>query len=108
MSVATLPPLPRLRLNSSGKPTIPEWVPPPETKLDLEWQPLRVLDLSLLDGDLEQQKTCEETCKKALMNEGFLLISNYGVEPKDVEDDFVYFSSWLMVRCNASSILQIG
>ena len=83
-STTPLGPMPRLVLNKTGKPPIASWVAPPETKLDVKWQPLRVLDLSLLDGTPEQQLECQKTCEGAMMHEGFLLIENFGVEPEDV------------------------
>jgi hypothetical protein len=86
MTIQPLPPLPRLKLDKSGKPTIPSWVAPPETKLDLEWQSLRVLDLSLLDGTPEQQQECQDICQWALTNEGFLLLVGHGVAEEDVSD----------------------
>jgi hypothetical protein len=81
MTIQPLPPLPRLKLDKSGKPTIPSWVAPPETKLAL-----RVLDLSLLDGTPEQQKECQDICQSALTNEGFLLLVGHGVAEEDVSD----------------------
>jgi hypothetical protein len=84
MTIQPLPPLPQLKLDKSGKPTIPPWVAPPETKLDLEWQPLRVLDLSLFDGTPEQQKECQDICQSALTKEGFLLLVGHGVADEDV------------------------
>jgi hypothetical protein len=74
--------MPQLKLNTEGKPAIPSWVAPPETKLDdIAWQPLRTLDLALLDGTPEQQKECQETFAAAVKNEGFVLIKNFGVAP---------------------------
>ncbi|RSH95511.1 hypothetical protein EHS25_000603 [Saitozyma podzolica] len=82
MTIQPLPPMPQLKLNTEGKPAIPSWVAPPETKLDdIQWQPLRTLDLALLDGTPEQQKECQETFAAAVKNEGFVLIKNFGVAP---------------------------
>lgn len=80
-----LPPMPRLELDSKGKPNVPAWVAPPETKLDnIEWQRLRTLDLSLLDGSEEDQARCVEEFSQAVQNEGFMLIKNFGVPPEQV------------------------
>ena len=84
MTIHQVPLLPKLKLNSAGKPAIPKWVAPPETEEDLEWQTLRSLDLSLMDGTPEQQKRCEEMCKDALTNEGFLLLEGHGVDEETV------------------------
>jgi hypothetical protein len=82
MTIQPLPPMPQLKLNTEGKPAIPSWVAPPETKLDdIQWQPLRTLDLALLDGTPEHQKECQETFAAAVKNEGFVLIKNFGVAP---------------------------
>lgn len=82
MTIQPLPPMPQLKLDTEGKPAIPSWVAPPETKLDdIQWQPLRTLDLALLDGTPEQQKECQETFAAAVKNEGFVLIKNFGVAP---------------------------
>lgn len=71
------------------QPPLPPWTPPPETRLTgLEWQSLRTLDLSLLDGSPEEQRICQETCAAAVQNEGFLLIKNFGVGPEEVRSRF--------------------
>jgi hypothetical protein len=74
--------------DDDSKYSIPAWVPPPETKEDLEWQDQRVLDLELLDGTPEQQKQVEQVCKDALTNEGSLLIVNHGVDDEAMQRMF--------------------
>lgn len=98
----TVPPLPKLKLHTAGKDPIPQWVPPPETREDLEWQDLRVLDLALLDGTSEQQKQVEQTCKDALTNEGFLLIVNHGVDDETMQRVFD-LANWI---CNGDAMTE--
>lgn len=94
-ATTTVPPLPKLKLKTAGKEPIPKWVPPPQTKEDLEWVDLRVLDLALLDGTPEQQKQLEQTCKDALTNEGFLLIVNHGVDDETMQRVFD-LANWIV------------
>ena len=89
VNVATktlLGPMPQLKLNVAGKPSIPKWIPPPATKENLEWASLRTLDLALLDGSLEDQAALVETCRAAIQEDGFLYLQNFGVSEEVVGD----------------------
>lgn len=99
---STVPRLPQLKLKTAGKAPIPQWVAPPETKEDLEWQDLRVLDLALLDGTPEDQQKVQQTCKDALTNEGFLLIVNHGVDNDTMQRVFD-LANWI---CNGDAMTE--
>ena len=63
-----------------GKPVVPEWIPPATTKTEQEWAKLRTLDLSLVNSeDPEVKRNLTEVTKKAIREDGFLFVENYGV-----------------------------
>lgn len=68
-----------------GKPHVAEWVPPPVTQEKHNFAELQSIDLSLMDSDdpavvegLVQQ------VKKAIREDGFLFLENYGVSLEQV------------------------
>lgn len=73
--------------NLPGKPSVPEWLPPPATKETHNFAQLKSIDLSLLDSDdpavvdhLVQQ------VKVAIRDDGFLFLENYGVSLEQVRE----------------------
>lgn len=74
--------------NLPGKPTVPEWIPPPATQEKENFAKLQSIDLSQLDSDdpavvaslIQQVKT-------AIRDDGFLFLENYGVSIEQVRDD---------------------
>lgn len=68
-----------------GKPSVPEWVPPPITQENHNFAQLKSIDLSLLDSDdsavvgnlIQQVKT-------AIRDDGFLFLENYGISLEQV------------------------
>ncbi|WWC93855.1 hypothetical protein V866_000691 [Kwoniella sp. B9012] len=73
----------------AAKPEIPPWVPPSETKENLDWASLRTLDLSKLDSDdpKDVEKLLEDT-KYAIKNDGFLYLTNYGISLEKLHRQF--------------------
>ncbi|VUC31199.1 unnamed protein product [Clonostachys rosea] len=84
----SLPPMPQFVSNTEGKPDIPPWNKPAETKEELNWADLRTLDLSLLDGTPEQQAELVETTRKAIQIDGFLFVKNFGITQAQMERHF--------------------
>lgn len=75
--------------NLPGKPSVPEWNPPPVTKQTEGFATLKSIDLSLLDSDdpavvdnLIQQ------VKIAIRDDGFLFLENYGVSLEQLHRQF--------------------
>lgn len=71
--------------NAPGKVHIDNWVPPPVTKQVDNFAQLSTIDLSLMDSDdpavvdqLVQQ------IKRAIREDGFLFLENYGVSIEQV------------------------
>ena len=72
-------------VSTVDKPEIPPWIPPQETKMDLEWADLRTIELSLLDsGDPDIVAELVATTKAAIKADGFLFLTNYGVSLEQV------------------------
>lgn len=72
-----------------NKPEIPAWIPPPETKMHLEWAELRTIELSLLDS--EDPSIVAElvvTTKAAIKEDGFLFLTDYGVSLEQLHRQF--------------------
>ncbi|ORY28193.1 hypothetical protein BCR39DRAFT_468557 [Naematelia encephala] len=72
-----------------GKPSIPDWVPPALTKEKLDFAKLRTIDLSLVESD--DPKVVDELVqitKKAIREDGFLFIENYGVSLEQLHRQF--------------------
>ena len=71
--------------SSINKPDVPPWIPPQETKMDLDWADLRTIELSLLDsGDPAIVAELVATTKAAIKQDGFLFLTNYGVSLEQV------------------------
>lgn len=82
-----------------GKPFVPEWIPPPVTQEKHDFAELTSIDLSLLDSDdpavvddLIQQ------VKRAIREDGFLFLENYGVSLEQVSRSAVMHQSHLLTR----------
>lgn len=75
-----------------GKPFVPEWIPPPVTQQKEQFAELTSIDLSLLDSDDPSvvQELVNQV-KRAIREDGFLFLENYGV-------------SLEQVRCNVSDV----
>ena len=70
-----------------GKPSVPQWVPPPVTKETHNFAKLKSIDLSLLDSD--DPKVVEHLVsqvKVAIRDDGFLFLENYGISLEQVSE----------------------
>lgn len=68
-----------------GKPTVPAWNPPPVTQEKHNFAELKSIDLSLLDSD--DPKVVDnlvDQVKKAIREDGFLFLENYGISLEQV------------------------
>ena len=68
-----------------GKPFVPEWIPPPVTQEKHDFAELETIDLSLLDSD--DPSVVEgliQQVKRAIREDGFLFLENYGVTIEQV------------------------
>lgn len=68
-----------------GKQVVPEWIPPPVTKETHDFAQLTSIDLSLLDSD--DPAVVDELIsqvKRAIREDGFLFLENYGVSLEQV------------------------
>lgn len=62
------------------KPKIPKWAPPEPTKVVDDWAHVTEIDLSLLDSpDANVVKILIQTTKKAIKEDGFIYLTNYGI-----------------------------
>lgn len=68
-----------------GKPFVPEWIPPPVTQQKEQFAELTSIDLSLLDSDDPSvvQELVNQV-KRAIREDGFLFLENYGVSLEQV------------------------
>ncbi|KAF8857022.1 Clavaminate synthase-like protein [Acephala macrosclerotiorum] len=74
---------------SVARPEVPEWIPPQPTKQDLEWADLRTIELSLLDSpDPDVGRGLVEMTKKAIKEDGFLFLMDYGVSIEQLHRQF--------------------
>lgn len=78
-----------------GKPYVPPWIPPPVTQEKHDFAELQSIDLSLMDSDdpavvddLVQQ------VKRAIRDDGFLFLENYGVSLEQVRAHHVLSSQY--------------
>ncbi|KAK6001206.1 hypothetical protein QM012_002537 [Aureobasidium pullulans] len=78
------PPSPSL----AGKPSVPQWIPPPATKEKHNFAELETIDLSKLDGDEETQRKLVADVKRAIREDGFLFLENYGVSLEQLHRQF--------------------
>jgi hypothetical protein len=68
-----------------GKPFVPEWIPPPVTQEKHDFAELTSIDLSLLDSD--DPTVVEDLIKqvkRAIREDGFLFLENYGISLEQV------------------------
>ena len=71
------------------KPEVPKWVPPEPTKMVDDWAHLREIDLSKLDSpDPAVVNDLIQTTKKAIKEDGFIYLTNYGVSIEDLHRQF--------------------
>ncbi|KAG9592356.1 Clavaminate synthase-like protein, partial [Aureobasidium melanogenum] len=71
-----------------GKPSVPQWIPPPATKEKHNFAELETIDLSKLDGDEEAQQKLVADVKRAIREDGFLFLENYGVSLEQLHRQF--------------------
>jgi hypothetical protein len=68
-----------------GKPHVPEWIPPATTREPLDYAQLRTIDLAVMDsGDDKAIVDLVQLTKKAIREDGFLFLENYGVSLEQV------------------------
>ncbi|KAF9011874.1 hypothetical protein BDQ17DRAFT_1396920 [Cyathus striatus] len=77
--------LQKLDLKSGNPPNVPEWIPPPATKEDVEWADILTVDLSLYDTKREELIKTVET---ALQRDGFFYVVGHGIEPEKLRRQF--------------------
>ncbi|KAJ9623795.1 hypothetical protein H2204_011087 [Knufia peltigerae] len=72
-----------------GKPFVPEWIPPPVTEEKHNFAELTSIDLSLLDsGDPAVVDNLVNQVKRAIREDGFLFLENYGVSLEQLHRQF--------------------
>ncbi|KAK2596208.1 hypothetical protein QQS21_006356 [Conoideocrella luteorostrata] len=72
-----------------GKPFVPEWVPPPVTQQQEDFAQLTSIDLSLLDSDDPAIVAhLVNQVKRAIREDGFLFLENYGVSVVQLHRQF--------------------
>ena len=72
-----------------GKPTVPEWIPPPVTQEKENFAELTSIDLSLMDSD--DPKVVDglvKQVKRAIREDGFLFLENYGISLEQLHRQF--------------------
>ncbi|WRT70487.1 uncharacterized protein IL334_007485 [Kwoniella shivajii] len=75
--------------DAPGKPSVPDWVPPPVTKETHNFATLQSIDLSQLDSpDPKAQAALVEQVKRAIREDGFLFLENYGVTIEQLHRQF--------------------
>jgi isopenicillin N synthase-like dioxygenase len=75
--------------NLPGKPFVPEWVPPPVTQQKEDFAELTSIDLSLMDSD--DPAVVDDLVgqvKRAIREDGFLFLENYGVSLQQLHRQF--------------------
>lgn len=75
--------------NAAGKPEVPAWNPPAATKETHNFAELSSIDLSLLDSDdpAVVDQLVQEV-KRAIRDDGFLFLENYGVSLEQLHRQF--------------------
>lgn len=72
-----------------GKPSVPEWIPPPITKETHNFAQLKSIDLSLLDSeDPAVVDHLVSQVKQAIREDGFLFLENYGISIEQLHRQF--------------------
>jgi hypothetical protein len=75
--------------STEGKPYVPQWDPPPATKEPLDWANLHTIDLSILDSSNPKDvDDLVQLTKKAIQEDGFLYLVNYGVTLEQLHRQF--------------------
>lgn len=75
--------------STNNKPPVSKWIPPPPTQEDLDWATLHTIDLSLLDSpDPTAVDDLVQLTKKAIHEDGFLYLVNYGVSLDQLQRQF--------------------
>ncbi|WRT70965.1 uncharacterized protein IL334_007964 [Kwoniella shivajii] len=73
----------------AGKPKVTPWVPPPTSKLDIDWAKLRTIDLSILDNpDPTVVQDLVDTCRVAIRDDGFIFLEHYGISIEQLHRQF--------------------
>ena len=68
-----------------GKPSVPEWIPPPVTRESHNFAKLKSIDLSLMDSeDPAVVENLVQQVKTAIRDDGFLFLENYGITLEQV------------------------
>jgi anti-anti-sigma regulatory factor len=68
-----------------GKPSVTQWTPPPVTQQKEDFAKLTSIDLSLLDSDDPAVvQDLVNQVKRAIREDGFLFLENYGVSIEQV------------------------
>lgn len=71
----------------TGKPAIPQWIPPPKPTEKLDYAKLHTIDLALVDSpDAAVRAELIEIAKHAIRDDGFLYLTNYGVSLDQVSN----------------------
>lgn len=74
-----------------GKPFVPDWIPPPVTKVKENFAELSSIDLSLLDSeDPAVVDGLVKQVKHAIREDGFLFLENYGISLEQVSKHFFH------------------
>lgn len=68
-----------------GKPYVAPWIPPPVTQEKHDFAELQTINLSLLDSDDPAEvDALVQQVKRAIREDGFLFLENYGVSLEQV------------------------
>lgn len=69
--------------------SVRSWVPPAETKADVDWATLRTIDLSKFESpDPAEREAMYETFKSAVFEDGFLYLVNFGLSQEQIDRQF--------------------
>ncbi|KAF2641941.1 Clavaminate synthase-like protein [Massarina eburnea CBS 473.64] len=72
-----------------GKPFVPDWIPPPITQEKEDFAELTTIDLSKLDSeDPAVVEDLVNQVKRAIREEGFLFLENYGISIEQLHRQF--------------------
>ncbi|KAL4863191.1 hypothetical protein BDV12DRAFT_202343 [Aspergillus spectabilis] len=78
---------------STTTPSLEPYVPPPQTKENLDWASLGALDLSLLDKPGGIQKLAEQVLSFINKN-GFFYVTNHGLTPSQINRQYALASAF--------------
>lgn len=68
-----------------GKPTIPDWTPPPISREPVQWAKLRTIELSKLDDpDPKVVQELVDLTRVAIRDDGFIFLTDYGISLEQV------------------------